>query len=92
MKQVQLPLRGSSSAFVEWDGRLCCQGSVGQGVNTMPGVQKVLPLILLPVRPPSASQVPHLTNGNDNDLQAENAMRIKAMPQAFDEHCSATEL
>lgn len=45
----------------------------------MPGAQKVLPLVLLPVRPPSASQVPHLTNGNDNDLQAENAMRIKAM-------------
>ena len=65
---------------------------MGQGVNTMPGAQKVLPLVLLPVRRPSASQVPHLTNGNDNDLQAENAMRIKAMPQAFDEHCSATEL
>ena len=61
-------------------------------MNTMPGAQKVLPLVLLPVRPPSASQVPHLTNGNDNDLQAENALRIKAMPQAFDEHCSATEL
>lgn len=46
MKQVQFPLRASSSAFVEWDGYLYFQGSVRQRVNTMPGTQKVLPLIL----------------------------------------------
>ena len=49
MTQVQFPLRALSSGFVEWDGHLYGQRSVRQGVNTMPGTQKVLPLILLPV-------------------------------------------